>query len=121
MATYARVGGVHADLPRGFEAKARKAIKKIRLVIDECDTLLTTNRIFVDRMRGVGTFTLEQAKSYGWSGPLLRACGLAYDVRKAQPYFKYDEVDFEVPVRADGDNYSRYLTSIQPTCFGVTA
>ena len=95
MSTYARVGGLHADLPKGFEKKTRAAIRKTRLVLDECDGLVTRNRIFIDRMVGIGKMPLEKAKSYGWTGPLLRASGLPYDVRKAQPYFN-ETFDFPV-------------------------
>jgi len=109
MSTYARVGGLHADLPRGFGRKVREGVRKTRSVLDEIDGLLTRNRIFVDRLSGVGKISLERAKAHGWTGPLLRGCGLPYDVRKAQPYFAYDQVAFEVPCRTEGDNYSRYV------------
>jgi NADH-quinone oxidoreductase subunit D len=115
MATYGRVGGVHADLPATFDRQARKAVRKTRKVLDEVDTLLTQNRIFQDRTMGVGVISLEEAKGYGFTGPLLRSCGLPYDVRKAQPYFAYDRMDFAVPCRTEGDNYARYLIRMAET------
>jgi NADH-quinone oxidoreductase subunit D len=107
--SYGRVGGVRADLPDGFAEKARKAFKETREVLDEVDRLLTGNRIFMDRMIGVGALSAEESIAYGITGPLLRAAGVAYDVRKAQPYWVYDRVEFEVPTRPTGDNYARYL------------
>src|SRR5438477_3158274 len=107
--SYGRVGGVRADLPDGFAEKARKAFKETREVLDEVDRLLTGNRIFMDRMIGVGVLSAEESIAYGITGPLLRAAGVAYDVRKAHPYWVYDRVEFEVPTRPAGDGYVRYL------------
>jgi len=81
----------------------------IREVISETDKLLTKNRIFIDRTRNVGAISKEDALSFSYSGPCLRACGMAYDVRKAFPYSAYDRVDFEVPVGSTGDTLDRYL------------
>jgi len=107
--SYLRVGGVKADLPDGFEASTRKAIADCREVIAECDKLLTRNRIFVDRVSGTGVCTREQALSYSLTGPFLRSTGIDYDVRKAQPYLIYDQLDWDVPIGSVGDNYDRYL------------
>jgi NADH-quinone oxidoreductase subunit D len=107
--SYGRVGGVKADLPDGFAGKARLAFKATREVLGEVHRLLTDNRIFVDRMVGVGALSAEESIAYGITGPLLRAAGVAYDVRRAQPYWAYDRVEFEVPTQTGGDNYSRYL------------
>jgi NADH-quinone oxidoreductase subunit D len=111
--SYGRVGGVKADLPEGFAERCRKVFAETRGVLLECDALLTRNRIFVDRMQGTGVISKEKAISYGITGPFLRASGVAYDVRKAQPYFAYDRVEFEVPVGTHGDNYERYLMRMQ--------
>ncbi|MFQ5897647.1 MAG: NADH-quinone oxidoreductase subunit D [Candidatus Methylomirabilia bacterium] len=107
--SYGRVGGVRADLPGEFAIKVRKAFKEARQVLEEVHALLTGNRIFVDRMVGVGALSREETIAYGITGPLLRATGLPYDVRKAQPYWVYDRVEFEVPTGRNGDNYDRYL------------
>lgn len=107
--SYARVGGVKADLPEGFAAKVRNAFKETRQVLDEVHKLLTGNRIFMDRMVGIGTLSREETIAYGITGPLLRAAGVAYDVRKAQPCWAYDRVEFQVPTGRNGDNYDRYL------------
>jgi NADH-quinone oxidoreductase subunit D len=107
--SYGRVGGVKADLPDGFEAKVRSAFKQTREVLDEVHRLLTGNRIFMDRMVGVGALSQGETIAYAITGPLLRAAGVAYDVRRASPHWAYDRVDFEVVTQRDGDNYARYL------------
>jgi len=107
--SYGRVGGVKADLPEGFAAKLKKAFKETREVLDEVHRLLTGNRIFMDRMIGTGALSRDEAVAYGITGPLLRACGVGYDVRRAQPHWAYHRVEFEIPTQKDGDNYARYL------------
>jgi len=107
--SYGRVGGVKADLPDGFAEKALHAFKQTREVLDEVHRLLTGNRIFIDRMVGVGVLSREETIAYAITGPLLRAAGVPYDVRRAQPYYVYDRLEFEIPTQKDGDNYSRYL------------
>jgi NADH-quinone oxidoreductase subunit D len=107
--SYGRVGGVKADLPDGFAEKTRHAFKQTREVLDEVHRLLTGNRIFMDRMVGVGVLSREETIGYAITGPLLRAAGVGYDVRRAQPYYVYDRIEFEVPTQKDGDNYARYL------------
>ncbi len=111
--SYGRIGGVKADLPEGFAERTRKALEDVRKVLLECDTLLTRNRIFVDRMQDTGVISKEKAISYGITGPFLRASGAALDVRKAQPYFAYDQVTFDVPTGEHGDNYDRYLVRME--------
>ncbi len=106
--SYARVGGVTQDFPAGFAERVHGAFTDIRQILADCDKLLSKNRIFIDRMSGVGVMSKEDAISYGVTGPLLRAAGAAYDVRKAQPYLFYDRVDFEVPTGTQGDNYDRF-------------
>jgi NADH-quinone oxidoreductase subunit D len=107
--SYGRVGGVKADLPDGFADKTRQALKQVREVLDEVHRLLTGNRIFMDRMVGIGVLSRAQTVAYAITGPLLRAAGVAYDVRRAQPYYVYDRMEFEIPTRPEGDNYARYL------------
>jgi NADH-quinone oxidoreductase subunit D len=107
--SYGRVGGVKADLPEGFADRAKHAFGEVRQVLEEVHRLLTGNRIFMDRMVGIGALSREETIAYGITGPLLRAVGVAFDVRKAQPHWAYDRVDFEIPTQTAGDNYSRYL------------
>jgi NADH-quinone oxidoreductase subunit D len=102
--SYGRVGGVKADLPDGFGERTRKTIQEVRKVLKEVDKLLTRNRIFVDRMKGVGIISKEDALGYAITGPFLRSTGVNYDVRKAQPYLVYDRMNFEVPLGTNGDN-----------------
>ena len=107
--SYGRVGGVKADLPEGFAAKVRNAFVEVRQVLREVHTLLTGNRIFMDRMVGVGALSREETIAWGITGPLLRAAGVPFDVRRAQPYWAYDRVEFEIPLGKNGDNFDRYL------------
>ena len=107
--SYVRIGGVKADLTDGFVDKAFKKIADVRKVLIEADELLTRNRIFFDRMKGIGRISAEDAISHGITGPFLRSTGVAYDVRKASPYLIYDRLDFEVPVGSEGDNLDRYF------------
>jgi NADH-quinone oxidoreductase subunit D len=111
--SYGRIGGVKADLPEGFADKLEGALRRCEKEINEADRLLTRNRIFVDRMRGVGMLTRDVALDYSITGPMGRASGLDYDVRRDCPYFAYDRVDFEVPVASGGDNYERYLVRME--------
>jgi NADH-quinone oxidoreductase subunit D len=107
--SYCRLGGLTNDLPARFGDVLADRFRKIRAVLADCDKLLTRNRIFVDRMSGVGLLSQDDAISYGLTGPLLRATGVNYDVRKQCPYLYYDQVDFEVPLGTRGDNYDRFL------------
>jgi len=107
--SYSRIGGVKADLPAEFAEHCRSAFKETRTVLEESHALLTQNRIFMDRMKGVGAISPDEAIGYAITGPLLRACGVPYDVRKAQPYYVYDRMEFEVPTGENGDNYDRFL------------
>jgi NADH-quinone oxidoreductase subunit D len=106
--SYTRVGGITQDLPEGFAEWIQSAFSDIRNVMSDCDKLLSKNRIFIERMSGVGAIPTEDVISYGVTGPLLRACGVAYDVRKATPYLFYDRVNFTVPTGTQGDNYDRF-------------
>ncbi len=106
--SYCRIGGLSRDLPEGFEAQCRAALVKVREVLVEGQKLLAKNRIYFDRMRGVGVMQADEAISYGFTGPMLRASGINYDVRKANPYLVYDQIDFDVPLGEHGDNYDRF-------------
>lgn len=106
--SYARVGGVIHDLPQDFAERVRAAFTDIRRLLGDCDKLLSKNRIFIDRMSGVGIMSPEDAISYSLTGPLLRATGVPYDVRKAQPYSGYDRFEFDIPTGTQGDNYDRF-------------
>jgi NADH-quinone oxidoreductase subunit D len=107
--SYGRVGGVKADLPAGFDLKVKKAFAEVRQVLEEVHALLTGNRIFMDRMVGVGALSRNDTIAWGVTGPLLRAAGVPFDVRRVQPYWAYDRVQFEVPLGKNGDNFDRYL------------
>jgi len=111
--SYTRIGGLSRDMPPGWMEACQKFIKEVVVNIDETEQLLTRNRIFVDRTQGVGVISREDAIDYGLSGPNLRGSGVAHDLRKAQPYLVYDQLDFDVPVGTTGDSYDRYLVRIE--------
>jgi NADH-quinone oxidoreductase subunit D len=110
---YTRIGGVTGDIPENFKEKTREVFKKVRKNLSDAGSLLTRNRIFYDRMRGTGAISREDAVSMSFTGPVLRACGVPYDVRKAAPYLVYDRLDFDIPVGDNGDNYDRYLVRME--------
>ncbi len=110
---YTRIGGVAADLPDDFAAHMERAFAKTREMMADVVKLLNGNRIFQDRMIGVGAISAEDALSYGITGPFLRSTGVSYDVRKAAPYCGYDRYQFEVPVGKNGDNFDRYLVRME--------
>ncbi|HUM12883.1 MAG TPA: NADH dehydrogenase (quinone) subunit D [Myxococcaceae bacterium] len=111
--SFGRVGGLNRDLPEGWIDRVGKTLDRIHELLGEVDGLLTNNRIFVDRMRGTGVITAQDALDFGFTGPCLRANGINYDVRKARPYWVYDRMDFDVPVGQNGDNYDRYLMRME--------
>lgn len=111
--SYTRIGGVTNDFTPDTPERIRNAFSNLRALLADCDKLLTRNRIFYDRMAHVGTISRQDAISHGLTGPLLRACGVQYDVRKAQPYSGYERYDFEVPIGTNGDNYDRYLVRVK--------
>jgi len=104
-----RIGGLFRDIPDEFVPLCEKLLESCSKSIDEMEALLTRNPIWVDRTKGVGSFTVEQALSWGYTGPCLRACGSPHDLRKAQPYLDYETYDFDIPVGTTGDVYDRYL------------
>jgi NADH-quinone oxidoreductase subunit D len=111
--SYTRIGGLSRDLPPGWVEQCRKFLDEVVVNIDETETLLTRNRIFVDRTQGVGVISKEDAIDYGLTGPNFRASGLDHDLRRTQPYLIYDDLEFDVPVGATGDSYDRYLLRIE--------
>jgi NADH-quinone oxidoreductase subunit D len=111
--TYTRIGGVSRDTPLGWVAAVRKFCDEVVVNFDESETLLTRNRIFVDRTKDVGIISKEDAIDYGLTGPNLRGCGVDYDVRKAHPYLVYKDLEFDVPIGSVGDCYDRYLVRME--------
>jgi NADH-quinone oxidoreductase subunit D len=111
--SYTRIGGLSRDLPPGWVDQCRKFLREVVVNIDETETFLTRNRIFVDRTRDVGVISRADAIDYGLSGPNLRGSGVDFDLRKAHPYLVYDQLKFEVPVGTVGDCYDRYLVRIE--------
>jgi len=108
-----RIGGLQYDLYDGFEQECTKFCDYFLPKIDEYERLLTKNRIWIDRTKGVGVLSAEDAVAYGVTGPILRGSGVKWDIRKVQPYEAYDQVEFEVPIGQHGDTYDRYLVRIQ--------
>lgn len=106
---WTRVGGLMADIPGGFVDAVKERLPKFRETWVELDKLITKNRIFIDRYRNVGVMSKEDAVAWGFTGPLLRASGVPFDVRRDQPYLSYNDYDFEIPIGTIGDVYDRYL------------
>ena len=111
--TFGRVGGLELDLYDGFKDDVLDLLKNIQPILRDCDNLLTKNRIFVDRCLGVGTISKQDAISYGFTGPNLRAAGVPYDIRKFKDYLCYNDFEFDIPVGADGSVYYRYLVRFE--------
>ncbi|HEX6040398.1 NADH dehydrogenase (quinone) subunit D [Longimicrobium sp.] len=108
-----RIGGMMADLPAGWVEKLSQFLDGFLPVLDEVDTLLTNNAIWIGRTQNVGGISAEDAINFGLSGPNLRASGVPYDVRKDRPYYDYETYDFDVPVGEHGDIYDRYLCRME--------
>jgi len=113
MTTYIRIGGLAKDLPADFDKRVRKIIKELPARIDEYETLLTNNDIFINRTKNVAVISGEDAINWGLSGPMLRGSGVAHDLRKDNPYCAYDKMDFEMAVMPNGDAYDRYLLRVK--------
>ncbi|MBM3833339.1 MAG: NADH dehydrogenase (quinone) subunit D [Verrucomicrobia bacterium] len=111
--TYTRIGGLSRDLPPGWVEQCRQFLKEVVINFDESETLLTRNRIFVDRTKDVGVIPRDAAIDYGLTGPNLRGSGIEYDLRKAHPYLVYDQLKFDVPAGSVGDCYDRYLVRME--------
>lgn len=112
-AAYFRPGGVQKDLPQGLAEDIKAFADRFPQVIDDIETLLTENRIFKQRTVNIGVVNAAQAQDWGFSGPMLRASNVAWDLRRAQPYEVYDQMDFLIPVGKHGDCYDRYLVRME--------
>jgi NADH-quinone oxidoreductase subunit D len=110
--SYFRVGGLAQDLPDGFEAKCREFTRTFPARVDEYETLLTQNKIWMRRTQGVGAISAEEAINWGLSGPILRASNTNWDLRKVVPYCGYESYEFIVPTGKNGDVYDRYLVRL---------
>jgi len=110
---YVRIGGVKHGLPSGFAARFEDTVAKIRSLLTDFEAVVTSNRIFVDRLRDTGVISKEDCIRYAVTGPVLRSAGVPLDVRKDEPYLVYDQVDFDVPIGEVGDNYDRYLVCVE--------
>jgi NADH-quinone oxidoreductase subunit D len=113
MTSYFRIGGLAQDIPDGFEAKVREVLDTFPARIDDYENLLTKNRIWLNRTVGVGKISAQDAIDLGVSGPILRACGIGWDIRKSNPYSGYDKFEFDIPTGKKGDVYDRYLVRVE--------
>jgi NADH-quinone oxidoreductase subunit D len=105
---YFQVGGVFEDIPPGFESKVRSFCREMPSRVDQIEAILSRNEIILQRLRDVGTVSQERLLELGVTGPLLRATGNPWDLRKATPYSSYEDFDFRIPVGTVGDNYDRF-------------
>jgi NADH-quinone oxidoreductase subunit D len=113
MYAYFRPGGVAWDVPRNFRERVLWVCEQALIGADDMDRLLTDNEIFIARTRNVGVLSAEDALDYGVTGPMLRASGVKFDLRRDEPYSLYDRFDFDIPVGTNGDCYDRYLVRLQ--------
>lgn len=108
-----RIGGLQYDLYEGFEAETQRFCENFKRRLDEYEKLLTKNPIWLERLKGVGVLSAEDCLAYGVSGPMIRASGVKWDLRKSNPYCGYEQFDFEIPTATNGDSYDRYLVRIE--------
>jgi NADH-quinone oxidoreductase subunit D len=111
--TYTRIGGLMRDIPPTWCDQVRQFCKEFIVALNEVETLLTRNRIWVDRLRDLGHISKEMAIDYGLSGPNLRGSGIEYDLRKNQPYLCYKDFEFDIPIGSVGDCYDRYMVRME--------
>lgn len=111
--SYTRIGGLAFDLPDGFEKRVLEILVGVEDTIDKFKSSFLNNNIFLDRTRGIGVISREDVLSFGLTGPIARASGVSYDIRKFRPYLCYDEFDFHIPMYEDGDCFARYLIRIE--------
>lgn len=111
--SYTRIGGVARDLPPDTKKYLPAVLKKLDRAVKDVTGLLIKNRIFLDRAMGIGAISPKRAAAYGFTGPCLRAAGVAYDVRRADPYYHYDEFDWDVPIGENGDTYDRIMVRFE--------
>ncbi|MBX7147432.1 MAG: NADH-quinone oxidoreductase subunit D, partial [Alphaproteobacteria bacterium] len=112
-ANYYRPGGVHQDLPPKLLSDIAVWAEKFPKIIDDIENLLTENRIFKQRLVDIGIVSKEDALAWGFTGPMLRSSGMAWDLRKSQPYMVYDKMNFDIPIGKTGDCYDRYLVRVE--------
>lgn len=110
--SFGRIGGMAKPPSDGFKDVVRATLPKVQTIIEDGEKMLLANRIFIDRLENTGVISGPDAIALGWTGPCLRATGVSYDVRKAHPYLKYDEVEFSVPVGTKGDTLDRFLVRL---------
>jgi NADH-quinone oxidoreductase subunit D len=108
-----RIGGLQYETYEGFEQDVKAFCDMFPAKVDEYEALLTGNRIWLGRLTNVGVLTADECKEYGVTGPMLRAAGVKWDLRKAQPYSGYEKYDFEIPIRQNGDTFDRYIVRMQ--------
>jgi NADH-quinone oxidoreductase subunit D len=113
MTSYFRIGGLALEPPRGWQKRVKSFIDVFPSRVDEYEELLTNNRIWIGRTKGVGRISIEDMLDLGVTGPMLRAAGLQWDIRKSEPYSSYEKFDFEIPTRTENDVYARYLVRIE--------
>jgi NADH-quinone oxidoreductase subunit D len=113
MTTYIRPGGIWRDVPVEFEAAVRNILKTFPRRVDEYEALLTRNPLMLDRTYGIGKLTGEECLNFGVTGPMLRASGVKWDLRKTRPYSGYEQYEFEIPTRTEGDVYARFLVRLE--------
>jgi NADH-quinone oxidoreductase subunit D len=113
MTSYFRIGGLALDAPRGWHEPVKKFLDAFPARVDEYETLLSSNPIWLQRTQGVGCIPLEDMLEAGVTGPMIRAAGLAWDIRKSEPYSGYEKFDFKIPTRAAGDVYARYQVRME--------
>ena len=111
--SYGRIGGLARDLPQGWLERLAEILLQYEEFVARVHTLVDRNRIFIDRLRGVGTLSTADALHWGCTGPVLRSTGVPRDLRKDTPYLAYTELDFDVPVGIQGDNYDRYFVRMR--------
>jgi NADH-quinone oxidoreductase subunit D len=107
--SFGRVGGMAKPPTRYFKDMVRAAVPRVVEMVTEGEKLVLKNRIFLDRLEGIGEISADEAMELGWTGPALRSTGVPYDVRRAHPYLIYDRLDFDIPVGTNGDNYDRFM------------
>jgi len=110
---YFRPGGVHQDIPAGMEEDILKFCDRFEKMMDDVETLVTNNRIWKQRTVDIGVVSAEEAQAWGFTGPMLRGSGVPWDLRKAQPYEMYDQVEFDIPIGKNGDCYDRYMVRME--------
>jgi NADH-quinone oxidoreductase subunit D len=113
MTTYIRPGGLWRDVPAEFTPAVQNFVDIFPKRIEEYDGILHKNRLFLERTKGIGVISAEECIQYSVSGPILRACGTAFDFRRARPYSVYDRFDFDIPTQQNGDIYDRYLVRME--------